>query len=52
MGRKTTYFECSCCGYYHREDYHGDCRNDNKRFTLDQLESMGIAEDFIIDIEW
>lgn len=24
--------ECGCCGCFHREEYYGDCRNDNERF--------------------
>lgn len=45
------YLECGCCGHYHRENYYGDCRNDDERFTLDDLEDMGVAEDDIIDLE-
>ena len=25
--------ECGCCGSFHREAYHGDCRNDAERFA-------------------
>ena len=25
--------ECGCCLCYHRVDYHGDCRNDDERFS-------------------
>ena len=45
------YLECGCCEHYHREDYYGDCRNDAERFTLNDLEKMGISEDNIIEIE-
>ena len=27
------YFECGCCGAFHRTDYYGDCRNDAERFS-------------------
>lgn len=48
------YFECGCCGYMHpvilnatapRFDYVGpDCRDDENRFTLDELDTKhGVA---------
>lgn len=45
------YYECGCCGHYHREDFVGDCRNDAERFTLDDLERLGVLYKDIIDIE-
>ena len=45
------YLECGCCEHYHREDYHGDCRNDAERLTLDDLEDRGIPDKDIIDLE-
>lgn len=29
--------ECTVCGEYHRLEYYGDCRNDDERFTYDDL---------------
>lgn len=25
---------CGCCGSHHREDFHGDCRNDEERLAI------------------
>ena len=36
------YVECGCCGYYHRSDYYGDCRNDEERFTGQDLDDKGV----------
>lgn len=30
--RTNRYFECGCCGSFHREDFTGDCREDSERF--------------------
>lgn len=32
--------ECGSCGHFHRIDFFGDCRQDDERFTTDQLEAM------------
>ena len=32
------YEECGCCGMIHRAGYDGDCRNDEERFSLEQLD--------------
>lgn len=29
--------ECGCCGSWHRQDCHGDCRNDSERFHPDDF---------------
>lgn len=29
--RVNTFFECGCCGAYHRTDFYGDCREDSER---------------------
>ena len=29
--------ECGCCGMFHPIDFEGDCRDDNNRFSLDEL---------------
>ncbi|MCK4448479.1 MAG: hypothetical protein KAW56_15535 [Candidatus Marinimicrobia bacterium] len=31
------YLECGCCGFYHKEDYEGDCRNDAECWTLQEI---------------
>lgn len=36
------FIECGCCDHFHRADFWGDCRDDNERFTLDDLESRGV----------
>jgi hypothetical protein len=30
--RAETFFECGCCGAYHRTDFWGDCRENSERF--------------------
>lgn len=37
---ENEYFECGCCGEYHRKGETADCRNDDARFTLDDLDRM------------
>ena len=47
------YFECGSCGEFHREDYWGDCRNDEERFDIDELEKKSIEETGDLpDIVW
>ena len=46
------YFECGCCGEYHREHYYGDCRNDEERFDYGKLIEMGVLDSEIIDLEY
>ncbi len=29
--RVNTFFECGCCGAYHRTDFRGDCRENSER---------------------
>ena len=31
------FIECADCGYYHPEDFYGDCRDDSNRFSYDEL---------------
>lgn len=38
MHTPIRYLECSCCGQFHKEGYIGDCRNDQERFTWEQIE--------------
>lgn len=37
---RMAYEECGCCGHLHRPGYTGDCRNDEARFTFDQLDAV------------
>ena len=49
------YLECDCCGYYHRENYEGDCRNDNERMDRETLEDLSCTDDIEIvplEPEW
>jgi len=39
---KAIFLECGCCGYYHREEFCGDCRNDNERYTLSEIPGNSI----------
>lgn len=32
------YVECGCCDCYHRVEYTGNCRNDEERFSVDELD--------------
>ena len=38
------YFECGCCGHYHRVGFTGDCREDSERFTWMELEDAGVDD--------
>lgn len=42
------YLECGCCGCYHKEGYGGDCRDDNERYNLDDLEFFSATDDIEI----
>jgi hypothetical protein len=35
-----TFIECGCCGSYHLDTYHGDCRDDYNRFYLNDFDAM------------
>lgn len=45
------YYECGCCGHYHKEGYMGDCRDDSERFTWVELMDIGVSENQIADLE-
>jgi len=47
--RPVRYLECGCCGYFHKESFTGDCRNDDARYGLDDLDGVDI--DLIIALE-
>jgi hypothetical protein len=32
-----TFSWCGCCEHYHRESFHGDCRQDDERFTREEI---------------
>ena len=34
---KDVFYECGCCGHYHRTDFYGDCRQDDERYHVDDL---------------
>jgi hypothetical protein len=41
VGKQTnppTFVLCGCCEHYHAANWFGDCRDDDHRFTTDQLE--------------
>jgi hypothetical protein len=33
------FYECGICGAWHDNDWHGDCREDAARFTLEEIEA-------------
>ena len=37
---KPTYYECGICDHLHAAWWDGDCRQDNARFTMEDLEDM------------
>ena len=40
VGAVEIYEECGQCGGFHRIGYMGDCRNNDERFTADQLDDI------------
>lgn len=40
------FLECGCCGWYHKEGYEGDCRDDDERYTLNDLDFFSATDDF------
>jgi hypothetical protein len=38
-GPKPEFYECPSCGAFHPGEFMGDCRDDNSRFDLDELNS-------------
>ncbi len=36
---KPKFIECGCCRCMHPLNFSGDCRDDDNRFTLDQLDN-------------
>jgi hypothetical protein len=37
---RPQFVECGCCGHMHPINFGGDCRDDDNRFTLDQLDEL------------
>ena len=37
--------ECGCCGFFHKETYQGDCRNDDERYTLEDITFFEFTDD-------
>lgn len=35
---KPVFIECGCCGGYHPENFHGECRDNDNRFAPDKLD--------------
>jgi hypothetical protein len=33
MPNQERFIECGCCGAWHRENFAGDCRQDDERFN-------------------
>jgi len=31
--RSNVFYECGCCGAFHRDDFQGDCREDSERYS-------------------
>ena len=36
-GSLPAFVECGSCGAYHNVAYEGDCRNDDERFNIEDL---------------
>lgn len=34
------FYECGCCGAMHSADWFGDCRQDNARFDIEDLDKL------------
>lgn len=34
----SDFYLCGCCEHYHPVTWDGDCRDDNNRYTTDQLD--------------
>lgn len=51
MAEFPIFEQCPTCDHFHRKDYTGDCRNDNERFTLSDLEESGVPYHCIIETD-
>jgi hypothetical protein len=53
VSRLRLFYECGCCGGYHETCFDGDCRQDDARFTEDQLDTkFGVAGWILVEYEW
>ncbi len=47
------YYECGICGHLHSVKWDGDCREDKNRFTMSQLEDVGVnVDDPNVVLDW
>lgn len=37
---RPRFYRCGCCEHLHPADYYGDCRDDEARFTDDEVERL------------
>ena len=44
MNEIVEVYECGCCGHYHEVGFWGDCRQDDARFTREDVEAKGWTE--------
>ncbi len=49
MNMTAMYYECGICGHLHRVGFNGDCRQDDARFTNDQLDAKHGIDGWEID---
>ena len=49
--KDNLFFECGCCGQFHPIDFEGDCRDDNNRFTIDELFDYGEYEIYNLEAQ-
>jgi hypothetical protein len=38
--KPTDYYECGICGCYHPANWNRDCRDDENRFNVEELDAM------------
>lgn len=39
MTQRPRYYECGICGHIHPWEFNGDCRADDMRFTVNEIEA-------------
>ncbi len=44
MKRALRFYECGCCGHFHLDTWYGDCREDDNRYTHEEMEEKAINE--------
>ena len=45
------FYECGCCGQYHKQGYEGDCRNDSERYSTEEVVDMIAQEEWLNYVE-